>query len=71
MPTYKIRYVSGPNMKLNVTPWEEVQAESIEAALAAKSAWPVETSMHFTSAWAKNPGTSLYHVDAWEAELVG
>lgn len=70
MPVYRVRHVSGPNMKLTVTPWEEIEAATIEEALASKSPWPVETSMHFTSAWAKNPGTSLYHVEAWEAELV-
>jgi len=70
MPTYRVRHVGGPNMKLQVTPWEEIKADSIEEALRVKSPWPVETSMHFTSAWAKSPGTSLYHVEAWEAELV-
>ncbi len=70
MHTFRVRYVHGPNSKLVVTDWEEIRADTIEAALAAKSPWPVETSMHFTSAWAKNPGTSLYHVEAWEAELL-
>jgi hypothetical protein len=26
--------------------------------------------MEQTFAWAKNPGTSLYYVEAWEARLV-
>ena len=71
MPMYRVRYVHGPNSKLTVTNWEEIEACDIAQALAAKSPWPVETSMHFTSAWAKNPGTSLYRVEAWEAELLG
>jgi len=71
MPTYKIRYVHGPNSGLKVTDWEEVVADSLAAALASKSPWPVQENLVATSAWAKNPGTSLYHVEAWEAELAG
>jgi hypothetical protein len=52
-----------------VTDWEEVSAESVAQALALRSPWPVQENMAATSAWAKNPGTSLYHVEAWEAEL--
>lgn len=69
MPTYRIRYVHGPNSKLKVSDWEEVAAETVSAALALRSPWPVQENMEATSAWAKNPGTSLYHVEAWEAEL--
>ena len=69
MPRYRIRYVHGPNSELLVTDWEEVSAESVAQALALRSPWPVQENMAATSAWAKNPGTSLYHVEAWEAEL--
>lgn len=48
-----------------------VQADSIDEALAQKSLWPVERSWDETSAWSKNPGTSMYYVEAWEAnELI-
>ncbi|MFP5258953.1 MAG: hypothetical protein ACLGQH_08010 [Acidobacteriota bacterium] len=70
MPTYNIRYICGPQHTLRTTKAEQVEASSLAAALAGKSAWPVETNMEQTCAWAKNPGTSLYHVEAWEAELV-
>lgn len=70
MNTYRIRYISGPQHSLRISGVEEVRAPSLAAALAAKSAWPVETNMAQTCAWAKNPGTSLYHVEAWEAELL-
>ena len=69
MPRYRIRYVHGPNSELMVTDWEEVSAESLAQALAQRSPWPVQENISATSAWAKNPGTSLYHVEAWEAEL--
>jgi len=62
--------VKGPNSTLVVSDWEEVQAESLAAALAQKTSWPVEKNIHGTCAWAKDPGTSLYQVEAWEAELI-
>lgn len=70
MNTYRLRFISGPQHTLSVTGVEHVQAASLSAALAGKSPWPVEMNMEMTSAWAKNPGTSLYHLEAWEAELV-
>ncbi len=70
MHTYRLRYISGPQHTLSITGVEQVRASSLAAALAGKSPWPVETNMEQTCAWAKNPGTSLYHVEAWEAELI-
>ena len=70
MPWYRVRYVHGPNSTLVVSDWEDVRAESLDAALAQKTAWPVEKNIHGTSAWAKHPGQSLYHIEAWEAELI-
>ncbi len=70
MAKYKVRYIHGPNGSMSAGPWEEVEAENIHAALALKSPWPVHTSMDQGSAWAQNPGTSLYHVETWEAELI-
>ena len=70
MHTYRIRYISGPQHTLSITNVEQVRASSLKAALANKSPWPVEMNREQTCAWAKNPGTSLYHLEAWEAELV-
>lgn len=70
MNTYTIRYISGPQHALRISDVAQVEASSLRAVLAEKSPWPVEMNMAQTCAWAKNPGTSLYHVEAWEAELV-
>ena len=70
MNTYLVRYIEGPQERLCAFAGETVQARSIDEALAAKSAWPVERNWTETSAWSKNPGTSLYYIEAWEATLV-
>ena len=70
MSIYRVRYVNGPNYALVVSGWEEVEADSLAAALALRTDWPVAKNIDGTSAWAKHPGTSLYQVEAWEAELV-
>jgi hypothetical protein len=70
MNTYQVRYLSGPQHHLCYGPEEMVRAGSLAEALALKSPWPVERDMEQTFAWAKNPGTSLYYVEAWEARLV-
>jgi hypothetical protein len=70
MNTYLIRYISGPQERLRASEPEEVRAGSIDQALAARSAWPVERNWAETAAWSKNPGTSIYHVEAWEAALI-
>ena len=70
MNTYTIRYISGPQHSLRISDVAQVEAPSLTAVLADKSPWPVEMNMEQTCAWAKNPGTSLYHVEAWEAQLV-
>jgi len=70
MNTYTLRYISGPQASLSVSRQETVSAPSIEEALARRSQWPIEHNWANTCAWSKNPGTSLYHVEAWEATLV-
>ena len=70
MNTYALRYINGPQEKLRFSREETVQAKTIDEALAGKSAWPVERNWAQTCAWSKNPGTSLYHVEAWEATLI-
>ncbi|MDY0306091.1 MAG: hypothetical protein ACEB74_13670 [Desulfovibrio aminophilus] len=69
MNQYKVRYIWGPQGKLSATSEEIVEAGSLDEALSRKSAWPVERSFHGDCAWAKNPGTSLYYVEAWEAKI--
>ena len=70
MNTYLVRYIEGPQERLRASRQETVRAATIDQALAGKSHWPVERNWAETSAWSKNPGTSLYHVEAWEATLV-
>ena len=72
MKTFAIRYVCGPNMDLVYSQEDLVKADTIDEALAKKSLWPVERSWDETSAWSKNPGTSMYYVEAWEAtQIIG
>lgn len=68
MKTYAIRYIYGYQTQLKQEDWGRVQAESPEEALRGRSDWPIETRFNRTTAWAKNPGTSLYVVEAWEAD---
>ncbi|MCL1985919.1 MAG: hypothetical protein FWG59_05685 [Betaproteobacteria bacterium] len=68
MNMYALRYLSGYQTKLKRGPVEYVAAASLQDALRTKSDWPIEIRYDCTSAWAKNPGTSLYYVEAWEAE---
>ena len=70
MNTYRLRYLCGPLHTLAASGEELVQAAGPAEALAGKTPWPVEMNMDHTQAWAKNPGTSLYRVEAWEARLV-
>jgi hypothetical protein len=69
MPEYKIRYISGPQGRLTASGQTVVRAASLGEALGQRSGWPVERDFRSTCAWARNPGTSLYYVEAWEAEL--
>lgn len=69
MNTYAVRYLSGPQSRIVCGPETFVRADSIDAALAQVSPWPVEHRFDSSFAWAKHPGTSLYHVEAWEARL--
>ena len=68
MGWYKLRYISGYQTKLVQSHEEHVEAGSLQEALRLKSDWPIEVRYNCTSAWAKNPGTSLYVVEAWEAD---
>lgn len=68
MNCYALRYIYGFQGELKQAHQQVVQAESMQAALRAKSSWPIEVRYNGTSAWAKNPGTSLYYVEAWEAD---
>ncbi|MDL2274768.1 hypothetical protein LJC22_01410 [Desulfosarcina sp. OttesenSCG-928-G10] len=68
MKRFKLRYIYGFQSELKQTFEGYVEADSLQAALRTKSDWPIEVRYNCTSAWAKNPGTSLYYVEAWEAE---
>ena len=65
---YKIRYIHGYQTELVQEFKGYVEANSPEEALRGKSDWPLEVRYNCTTAWAKNPGTSLYVVEAWEAD---
>ena len=68
MDWFKVRYISVFQDKLKQEHEAVLQAASLREALARFSDWPVEVRYNCTTAWAKNPGTSLYYVEAWEAE---
>ncbi len=70
MNTYRLRYIAGPQECLRASQERLVQAADPEEALAACSDWPTQCDRKGRCAWAKAPGTSLYDVKAWEAELV-
>lgn len=70
MNSYLLRYISGPQGRLRVSQEELVLAESLDKALLSKSAWPIERNLTGECGWAKNPGTSLYDVEAWEGTRV-
>lgn len=65
---FSIRYISGFQGFLKQEKEIRVRAASLQEALRKFSDWPIEVRYNCTSAWAKNPGTSLYYVEAWEAE---
>lgn len=69
MQLYRLRYICGPQHALKASQEEFVHAENADLALRQKSPWPIERSWDQNTAWAKNPGTSMYHVEAWEADL--
>lgn len=69
MRRFSIRYIYGFQSELRQEHQGYVEAASPQDALRTKSDWPVEVRYNCTSAWAKNPGTSLYYVEAWEADL--
>jgi hypothetical protein len=70
MNSYLLRYISGPQGRLRVSREELVLAESLDKALLSKSFWPIERNLKGDCGWAKNPGTSLYDVEAWEVTRV-
>ncbi len=65
---YKLRYISGYQTTLKQEQLQYMQGASLEDVLRAKTPWPIEKRFNGSSAWAKNPGTSLYYVEAWEAD---
>ncbi|HML52987.1 MAG TPA: hypothetical protein PKC79_02730 [Solidesulfovibrio magneticus] len=71
MPAFALRYISGPQLQLTISDEHTVEAASLDEALRTRSDWPIERNWPGTCAWAKNPGTSLYHVEAWEGTLLG
>ncbi len=70
MNTYRLRYIAGPQESLHASRERLVWADSLEEALAVCCDWPVQYDRSGHCAWAKHPGTSLYDVKAWEAELI-
>ncbi len=70
MNTYRLRYIVGPQEAMRTSQEHLVTAESFDQALATRSHWPIQYDMTGSYAWAKHPGTSLYDVEAWEAELL-
>lgn len=68
MPRYQLRYVEGPNDRLKISHAHTVQAASFAEALASRTHWPIMESYDHRIACAQNPGTSLYYMEAWEAE---
>lgn len=65
---FSIRFIFGFQDRLKQGGKTLVKAPSLHEALRKFSDWPVEVRYNRASAWAKNPGTSLYYVEAWEAE---
>ena len=68
MSWFKVRYISGFQGELKQEKQGYTEAPSLQEALRSFSDWPIEVRYNCTTAWAKNPGTSLYYVEAWEAE---
>lgn len=69
MAWFKLRYIWGFQDRLQQECAGYMEAASIHEALASKSRWPVQVRYNRTSAWARNPGTSLYYIEAWEADV--
>ena len=67
MPRYTVHHVEGPNENLKISRRQVIEADSFTAALSQVSEWPVVESYDHKSACARNPGTSLYYFEAWEA----
>ncbi len=71
MNTYRLRFISGPQEALRAEREHRVSAASPAEALGTVCRWPVQSDSRQTCAWARHPGTSLYDVAAWEAQLLG
>lgn len=67
MPLYRVHYIAGPNENLKISRQQLIEAASFQEALSRVTAWPVVETYDHASACAKNPGTSLYDFEAWEA----
>ena len=70
MSQYRLVYYEGMNMNLTQSEPQIVEADSLEKALALKSAWPVFEARDHRSATAQNPGTCVYYTEMWEATLL-
>ena len=70
MRRFALRYIEGPNDNLRYGPTDEVRAADFAQALALRTAWPVMECYDHRSAYAQNPGTSLYYTETWEAVLL-
>lgn len=64
---YAVQYIVGPNERLNVGQRQIIEAASFSEALQRVTNWPVVENYDHSSACARNPGTSLYDFEAWEA----
>ena len=67
MPQYRVHYIAGPNEDLTISRHQIIEAASFQEALGRVTQWPVVETYDHTSACAKNPGTSLYDFEAWDA----
>lgn len=70
MPRYAVHYIDGANDSLKISSSQTVEAASFIEALRPYTHWPVVETYDHTSACAQNPGTCIYHMEAWEAVLL-
>lgn len=70
MPRYTVHYINGANDSLQISDSRTVEAPSFAEALRPYTSWPVVETYDHTSACAQNPGTCIYHMEAWEAMLL-
>ena len=70
MPKYSLVYYSGPNMNLQRSEPDVVEAASFTEALAQRTDWPAFEARDHCSATAENPGGTVYFTEMWEATLL-